>query len=362
MRIGIDISKAVSPSDGIGYYAYNLTRGLMGLGSAHDFRLHSLSRPLDAVEVSQQFSRLPPNFRLAEQDGYNDLEVFHSLSWDYPHGCRGSVVSTCHDLTFLSHPEFHLPFNKVRCARGIVEAMVNDAHFVCVSRHTQSELLERLRVPRERTTVIYEGACVPRKPSERHLAARRLRRKTEIEGPFLLYVGRLEPRKNLVRLLQAYDGLSEDLRRSTDLVLAGPPGWRDTDLQSYFEQRRDTAGRVLSLGFVSEDIKADLYGAALAFIYPSLAEGFGLPVLEALASGAAVAVSNTTSLPEVAGNDALYFDPLDVADIRSCLQRLLTDESELRRLRAAGPARAAEFSWKKAAQQTLELYESLARE
>ena len=130
-------------------------------------------------------------------------------------------------------------------------------------------------------------------------------------------------------------------------------------MRRYLADRR-AAGTVRMLGFVTEDIQADLYAAAAAFVYPSLAEGFGLPVLEALACGAAVAASGSTALPEVAGDAALYFDPTDTDDMRSVIERLLTDAAKVERLREKALRRAARFTWQKAARETLELYERLA--
>ena len=360
MRIGIDISQAVSPRDGIGNYVSQLTRALMATPSPHEFTLHALSRPLGADEVKRQFPRMPPNFhlRLDSNEADSALDVFHSPSWVYPRGAVGRVVTTCHDVTFLSHPQFHLPSNNARCTKGMLEALLADAHFLCVSRHTRSELGKRLGVPEGQTSVIYEGASDVFSPRDRRRAARRLRRSLAIDGAYLLSIGRLEPRKNLVRLMQAYDGLPQELRASTSLLLAGPEGWRNEDMRRYLAERH-SIGTVRLLGFVPEDTQADLYAAAAAFVYPSLAEGFGLPVLEALACGAAVATSGSTSLPEVAGDAALYFDPTDTDDMRSVLERLLTDEAEAERLRTKALERATKFTWKKAARETLELYEKV---
>ena len=175
VRIGIDISQAVSPRDGIGNYASHLTRALMATPSPHEFTLHALSRPLGADEVRRQFPRMPPNFqlRLDSTEVGPALDVFHSPSWVYPRGVIGRVVTTCHDLTFLSHPQFHLPSNNARCTKGMLEALLNDAHFLCVSQHTRGELGRRLGVPEQQTSVIYEGACDVFQPRDRRRAARR---------------------------------------------------------------------------------------------------------------------------------------------------------------------------------------------
>ncbi len=178
----------------------------------------------------------------------------------------------------------------------------------------------------------------------------------ELTRPYVLAVGTLEPRKNLERLLDAWLALDPAVRERHDLALVGPRGWDDETIVG----KAEAAGARL-LGRVSDDELRALYAGAAAFAYPSLYEGFGLPVLEAMAAGAPVLTSNVSSLPEVAGDAALLVDPLDTAAITAGLEQLLTDDALAARLRADGPVRAAEFSWGRTARETLADLRRIAR-
>jgi glycosyltransferase involved in cell wall biosynthesis len=178
-----------------------------------------------------------------------------------------------------------------------------------------------------------------------------------LEGkPYVLAVGTLEPRKNLERLISAWSSLDANARAGHVLALVGPVGW---DAAPILAAARDQGAQLL--GRVREEELRALYAGASAFAYPSLYEGFGLPVLEAMAAGAPVLTSNVSSLPEVAGDAALLVDPTDVTAIATGLSRLLSDPALAESLRARGRARAAEFSWERTARETLALLRSIAR-
>ena len=361
MRIGIDIAKALPPRDGVGNYTYHLTKALIALDGRHEYRLFASSPTVSRSAVEATFENLPATCEIAEPltRTQDQVDLFHAPSWHYPLGHKGKVVLTCHDLTFLTHPQFHVEVNRIHCLRGTLEAVVYGAHFLCVSRHTRKQVHHHLGLPEERTSVIDEGYDPTFRATEVQAAAKRLRKRHGIEHPFILSVGSLEPRKNLVRLVKAYDGLDENLRRRHDLLLVGPSGWLNAALHEYLAERRGI-GTIRLLGFVEREDQVDLYNAASVFVYPSLAEGFGLPVLEAMACGAPVATSSTTSLPEVVGDAALTFKPEDTRAIRRALHRILTEPRLSDDLRNRGLRRAQHFSWERAARETVELYERIA--
>jgi glycosyltransferase involved in cell wall biosynthesis len=183
------------------------------------------------------------------------------------------------------------------------------------------------------------------------------RERLGLERPFVLALGTIEPRKNLERLIQAYVGLPEALRQRFELCLAGATGWKTGPILDLAEQHRDSVRR---LGYVADEDLPALYRGAELFVYPSLAEGFGLPVLEAMQSGTAVITSNVSSMPEVGGDAARYVNPRDVTDIRTALQELLSDDAKRAELAARGPAQAARFSWHRTAEETLTAIEAAA--
>jgi alpha-1,3-rhamnosyl/mannosyltransferase len=210
---------------------------------------------------------------------------------------------------------------------------------VCISEATRELLLQRF--PRADRSRIH---AVPLGVDPRFFDAT----PASFERPYILMTGTLEPRKNIARSIEAVAPLAD----RAELVLAGPRGWRTDEIDAALA---DHAADVRALGHVPEAELPGLYAGAEVFLYPSLQEGFGLPVLEAMAAGAPVVTSNVSSLPEVGGDAVRYVDPLDVGSIRAGVAELLSDEAGRARLRTAGPERARQFSWARTARETLDL-------
>jgi alpha-1,3-rhamnosyl/mannosyltransferase len=215
---------------------------------------------------------------------------------------------------------------------------------VCISQTTRDELVARIPAAAPKASVaLLAGAPDPGRPSAEALA--------ELPPPgFVLAVGTLEPRKNLPRLVQAFAALPEALQAAHPLVVVGATGWRTGQTLAALQSLGD---RCRMLGHVSDAALAELYRRSAVFCYPSLAEGFGLPVLEAMAAGAPVLTSDVSSLPEVGGDAVAYADPLDVTAIANGLKRLLSDPARRDQLASAGRARAATFSWDRFAGEVL---------
>ncbi len=356
MRIGFDASKALAPRDGIGRYARELLRALAVRGA--EVELFGLPGDADEAAAREQLWGLPLGLHRGWRVEPDSIDVFHSTAWNVPPGLQVPMVFTCHDLTFLTHPACHTLDNKIHCLTGLLSANLAGAHFLAVSQATADELHRQLGIDAGRIEVIHHAPSPDLKPLPRNQARRRLHERFRIDGAPILAVGTLEPRKNLGRLLDAYAGLDEDLRRAHPLVLAGGGGWKNEELLARCDGI-DTAHR---LDPEADEDLALLYSAAAVFAYPSLAEGFGLPVVEAMACGAPVVTSNVSSLPEVAGEAAWLVDPEDTGDIRGALEELLLNPDHRQRLRDLGRERAASFSWAETARRTLDLYRRLVRD
>jgi alpha-1,3-rhamnosyl/mannosyltransferase len=229
-------------------------------------------------------------------------------------------------------------------------AVRRSAAILAISQATADALAARFAGARARTTVVHLGAA-PHDVAELAPAER----EALPEPGFVLAVGTLEPRKNLPRLVDAYRSLPSELQRAHRLVVVGALGWQTGET---LDALRSLGDRAALLGFVSDAALAELYHRCAVFCYPSLGEGFGLPVLEAMAAGAAVVTSNVSSLPEVGGEAAEYVDPRDVASIAAGMRRVLDDDSRRRRLELLGPQRAGEFSWTCFAGRTLDLLQA----
>ncbi|MGC9400572.1 MAG: glycosyltransferase family 4 protein [Anaerolineae bacterium] len=263
-------------------------------------------------------------------------------------------VDTVHDLSFLRYPSF-FPKKKRLYLRWLTRLSCRRAAAViAVSQFTAQEVIRLLGVPASRVHVIYHGV-EPRfrpLPDEK---VRRFRQQQRLPERFILYLGTLEPRKNLITLVRAYAGLADpDLH----LVLAGGKGWLYEDVFAEVE-RLGVGARVHVPGYVPDAALPLWYNAADVFAYLSWYEGFGLPVLEALACGVPTVASQAASLPEVAGDAALLAPPDDVSAVRETLRRALEDETLRARLRSAGPTRAAQFTWEATAEQTVQVYKSI---
>ena len=357
MRIAIDAGKALAPRDGIGRYARELLHALAALDHDDEIELFGLPDRLDEQDARRQLGGLPKRFRLRDPAtvSWQAIDVLHATTWDVPAGYHGPLLFTCYDLTFLSHPASHTLGNKVHCLTGLLRARLAEATFLAISRATAEDLHQQLGVPEEGIHVVYPAPPSHLQPIETAEARRRLQESHGVDGAPILTVGTLEPRKNLPRLLEAYAGLDAGLRQAHPLVIAGGGGWKNREILD----RCGEIDQVHLTGHVADSELAVLYSAAEIFAYPSLAEGFGLPVVEAMTCGAPVLTSTTPALREVAGDAAKRVDPLDVTAIREGLAELLTSPTERERLRALGHARAERFSWNEAARKTRDLYRLL---
>lgn len=236
-----------------------------------------------------------------------------------------------------------------------LEALLAKATFVAISHATAQELRDRLGVPMEKIEVIYPAASPVFQPMPDDVARRHLEERFGLGDGFILTVGTLEPRKNHRRLLEAWARLPQPLRRAYPLVVVGGKGWKTAALPREFANRADCH----LLGEVTENDLIALYNRATVFAYPSLVEGFGLPIVEAMACGAPVLTSNRSSLLEVGGDAARLVEPEDVDAIGAALEELLGSEGLRHRLSERGRQRAKSFSWLQNAQQTLALYHRL---
>ena len=226
------------------------------------------------------------------------------------------------------------------------------------SHHTREDVLKLLPVEPERVVVVPEGVDLIFKPQPEAEVAERLAPLGLRAGEYLLFLGTIEPRKNLGRLLEAVEAAGATVGL---LVLAGGQGWNNAAIRSAIA-RLTRAGRVRALGYVPDDLRAPLLAGARDFVYPSLYEGFGLPPLEAMACGTPVLTSNVSALPEVMGDAALSVDPTDVSALTAALTRIWGDEALRADLRARGLARASQFSWDRTARLTLDVYHAVLDE
>jgi len=270
----------------------------------------------------------------------------------------GPAVVTIHDLGWLHFPHTLKPATRRIMERGMPQTLRRAAHFITVSRFVAEELTRHCGIPPDRISVTPLGVDSRFRPFDAVESRVLMDRLDLVHGRYLLAVGTREPRKNLSALVHAYAGLPMPLQERYPLVLAGGQGWGDA--LGARAARLQRAGRIRLMGYVSEPDLALLYAGAACFIMPSLYEGFGIPILEAMASGVPVVTSNRSAMPEVAGEAALLVDPDDVTSTSDALRLLLEDSSLGQRLVRAGLARASKFSWQHTVDATLAVYRQIS--
>ncbi len=348
---------------GINGYIYQLLRHLPEADRGLDYvaYLHEPGfAPVDGLAVRRsRWDTRSPWRRIAWEQTRLALEsrrlsVLHGLAFAGPLAAQCPTVITVHDLAFLRFPQAFRRGNRTYLRLFTRLSTRRAARVIAVSESTRRDVIALCGVPAERVIAVPNGVTEAFCPAE-PAAVAEFRRRAGLPDRFILYLGTLEPRKNLVRLLDAYAMWRQASQQDIPLVLAGGKGWF---FETIFARVAELglADSVVFPGFVPAAELPWWYRAADVFVYPSLFEGFGLPVLEAMACGAATITSRTSSLPEVAGEAAVLVDPEDTAALADALSRVLADRALAESLQAAGPRQAAQFSWRRTASETAQVY------
>lgn len=368
MRIGIDAHSLRSNQSGNETYYRCLITSLARVDSENDYFIYYTKN--GAVEelglANNRFSsrrirpaspyiRIPLGFPFELL--CRPVDVFHA-QFIIPPLVRCRTVTTIPDIAYEHYPEFFPPHQVAWSKKLIPWSAKRANHILTVSQYSKRDLVERYGIDPDKVTVTYEAAGSEFYPRDRGQAREHLARRYGIERPFVLYVGRLQGRKNVVRLVEAYSQVRAQ-GAEHQLVLVGRKEWMAQPILETIS-KRGLNREVILTGYVPQEDLPHFYSAADIFAYLSIFEGFGLPVLEAMTCGTAVITSKGSSLEEISGEAALICDPFDVNSISSALERLLGDTTLRHELRRAGLARSKEFDFDKTAVDTLAAYRSAA--
>jgi glycosyltransferase involved in cell wall biosynthesis len=364
MRIGLEVTAAVRQGAGIGRYVRELLRALAQLDNVNQYKLFyatpsPIPYPLPPLPANFTARHLPfhdiwlarlwqrAQVPLPVELITGPLDLYHAPDFTLPPVQARSVL-TVHDLSFVRDPESAAPGLRDYLNKVVPRSVQRADHIIAVSQATKADLIDLYHTPESKITVLYEGVDSIFKPTPNPA----IRDKYALgPTPYIFSISTIQPRKNYVRLIQALAALP-----NYNLVIAGGPGWLHEPI--YAEADKPAVkGRVKFIGFVPDSDLSSLYTEAAAFAYPSLYEGFGLPLLEAMACGTPTLTSNVSCLPEVAGDAAILVDPYSVEAIAEGLKQTLA-QSEI--LRPKGFARAAQFRWDAVARDLLSLYQSVA--
>lgn len=374
VSIGIDYTPAYEQGGGIGRYVRELVGALASIDSSTNYSLFiagasaSLPSPL-GNNFTWKPTRITPKWfarvwhrariPLPVQWFSGNVDLFHATDFVLPPALPViPTVLTVHDLSFVHVPESASPSLKKYLDVVVPRSIYNATHILADSEATRSDIISLYSVSSSKVSVLLSGVNQSFKPIADHKLSLTTRNKYNLEDvPYIITVGTVQPRKNYIRLIHALAMLhSRGIK--IHLVISGGKGWLDNPIYDTIAQTH-MQEFVHFIGFADDADLPVLYSAATCLAFPSLYEGFGLPILEAMACGIPVVTSNLSSLPEVAGDAALLIDPYDVNAIADALQQLIEDQPLRDRLIQKGLSRVKEFTWQKSARQLLDIYQTL---
>lgn len=366
MRIGLDGRFYRAATGGIGRYSRELINHLLDLDQKNEYVLfltpeddrecHLTAKNLTKVVTTIRHFTFAEQLSLPRLLDQYDLDLVHFLNFNHPFMYRGKYITTIHDLTMNFFPvgRQRTPGLRQAYLALMKHAATAPDRVIVPTQTVKDDVVNHLHVSPDKIEVIYEGALVPAcpvtKPKKNYL------KQIGITKPYILFVSQWRPHKGLGSLVEAFNLIKK--KHDIQLVISGKPNPQFPEIPQAINgspYRSD----IITPGFVDDDMLDALYAGTELFVFPSLYEGFGLPPLEAMARGVPVASSNSSVMPEVLGEAALYFDATNPKDMAKVIGAALDDKALLRKLRSASVAQAKKYSWQKMAKETLALYESL---
>ena len=380
-RICFDLQPLISKRSGVGWYTYNIINNIeaedmLVQGMCFDFLgRNNVRERLEDIKAENLYINkwlpskvyrlltglLPVNYDWFFPGG----DIYHYFNFTAPSiSRRKKVIITIHDMVYKILPET-VSYKTLYILNREMERSVKRADaIITVSENSRKDILRFHDVESDRISIVNPGIDYDFFKAAQDMDGNTLsmvRKKYNLPDRFILYLGTIEPRKNITALVGAYEKLPEDIRREFKLVIAGGVGWKADGILKRIKESPEAAN-IMRIGYVDEADKHFIYGAAAVFVFPSLYEGFGIPVIEAMASGTPVVTSSNSSLPEAGGDAALYSDANDIEAISDNILRVLTDKELEAEMIRRGMKHAASFSWKKSAGKTVEVYRRLLEE
>lgn len=373
MRIGIDGLPLLTPLTGVGHYTLELARALASIAPTDEFELIS-PRPPSPAAAEKLNHATPANLRWIQSKKWrlnrywwgaglplhlrqSSLDLFHGTNFEIPFWDKRPAVLSVHDLSSLLHPEKHEQRLARRARRRLPLMVKSAAMIITPTQSVKRELCEHLGVDSGKVAVTPEA---PRSVFKRMERAKTLetRRRLGIRDDFILFVGTIEPRKNLLTLARAFDEILRKTPLCPQLVIAGNRGWLMNDLFLFIKEA-GLKDHVCFTGYLDDEDLRALYSSCSVFVYPSLYEGFGLPPLEAMACGAPVITSRVPAIMETVETAACLVDPANTQELASAIVRLLEDPGAREQLSMLGAQQVRNFTWERTASLTLEVYKKV---
>jgi glycosyltransferase involved in cell wall biosynthesis len=377
MRIGLDGFPLLVPLTGVGHYTFELARALALLAPSDQFELVAPG-PFPSSIIEDIRLNCPDNLRAVNAEATSisrrrwwavglplylrksSLDLFHGTNYEVPLWSKRRSLLTIHDLSILLHADTHKADLTRRARRRLPMMVRSAARIITATQCVRREICEHLHVKADRVMVT---PYAPRSGFQAVPAAQanQTKQRLGIEDEFILFVGTVEPRKNLLSLVRAFEQILRQTARRPQLVVAGAEGWLMDELFAFIKQS-SIGDRLCLTGYLDDDDLRALYSSCTVFVYPSIYEGFGLPPLEAMACGAPVIASNIATFQETLGSAAQLVDPNDVEALAGSMVEILDDEDRRHELSRRGLEQIAKFSWKRTAELTLEVYREVLRQ
>lgn len=371
MRIGIDMSALVKEAAGIGQWIIHVTQRIMEMDSENDYYLFTYDEIKIPYQLKENWKIIYYGGEKKKQIRYlthaprllkkHKIDVFigtrHYLPPFYK---KTKYIAVVHDLIPLYMPELFTRQHKLRFHLFTAIARRQANLVIAVSKATRQDVLKYMHIPEEKIRVIYEGANTMFTAVRDEAGIQSALKKYGIDSPYILCLSTVEPRKNMLRTIQAYEQVVQEHKLPYKLVIVGGSGWNNGAIYEYVQNNNRLKEHVIFTGYVSNEEVKNIYANASLFIYASLCEGFGLPVLEAMQSGVPVITSSVSSMPEVAGDACELVNPYSIDELKDAITRVLFSEETRESMRKLGLEQAKKFSWDTCAKEVLECIQTFS--
>lgn len=373
MKIAINTLSLNRTKAGMGNYIKNLVNVLSEIDKDNTYFVLVSERNKDFFRIRQKNFKIINLGKIVTMDlprlfweqislprflKKNRIDVLHSPGFVMPIMSKAKNVLTMADMTFFTHPEAHTLAKRAYFWMFMPISIKKADKIISISENTKKDILDHVKVDKKKIRTVHLAADRSFKELNKDKCRKEIKERYDVGSPFILFIGMIEPRKNLERLITAFSELKKKENMQHKLVIVGKKGWKfDSIFKTIKKERLEQ--EIIFTGYVPDEDLAKFYNAADFFVYPSLYEGFGLPVLEAMACGCPVITSNVSSMPEVAGDAGLLINPESVKDIADAIKKVINDKELQKKMRKQGIKQSSRFSWKKTAEKTLRIYEEV---
>ena len=369
-KISLEVQWAVGKKTGVGWYIFNIVKGLVQ-NNKNDYTAefinfmnrHNVKEqinydvkikqnkfiPYKVYDILTQKLKISHNFLLGTKS-----DIYHFFNFTIPKNIKGKVINTIYDTVFISAPE--TMGDRKELEEYKYGAQKSDL-IITISESAKNDIIKNLGVTEDKIEIVHPGIDLEnysQKYEKEELE--RIRKKYNLPSEYILYLGTIEPRKNIERIIKAFIKYKEKVDDDLKFVIVGKKGWKYENIMKLIESMGTD---IIITGYIDEEDKIPIYKLAQFFVFPSLYEGFGMPVLEAMAAGVPVVTSNVSSLPEVAGNAAILVDPLSEDEILEAYKKILSDKQLQREMIEKGLEQAKKFQWKKSVEVLEKVYEKM---